>query len=175
MSKVMGSSPTTYARRLKRYFEDLMAGKDYESNPPCWDCTACCRSGFNISFTPNADEGREHLFVNGTLPKNEDDSCSYLINGECTVYAERPSVCRRYDCRSLAFAQVTSKYPLVAEAVAKWDVEGSLRTHDDRKLLDLIPIEAKAMVQRGDHIRDRLKLVALTNRAIVVAGLKVNG
>lgn len=150
-----------------------MAGKDYEANPPCGDCNACCRSGFDISFTPHFDEGREYLFVNGTLPKDSDGVCAHLIDDKCIVYDDRPAVCRRYDCRSLAFGQVTSKYPLVQDAVEQWDVEGSLRTNDDRKMLTNIPIEANIMVKRGDHIRDRLKLVGLTNRAIVVAGLKL--
>jgi len=171
--KPMGSSPTTYARKLKRYYEDMIAGKDYVANPPCGDCTACCRSGYDIHYTPHEDKGREHLFVNGVLPKTCDLECGYLVDGKCSVYNERPSVCRRYDCRSLAFGGVTSKFPMIADVVAQWDVEGSVKTNDDRKVLEMIPIEAKAMVMRGDHIRDRLKLVGLTNRAIVVAGLKV--
>ena len=150
-----------------------MAGLEYEANPPCGDCTACCRSGFDISFTPHADEGREYLFVNGVLPKTQDGVCAHLIDGKCVVYDDRPAICRRYDCRTLAFGGVTSKYPLVAEAAAQWDVEGSVKTNADRKVLALIPVEAKGMVMRGDHIRDRLQLVGLTNRAIVVAGLKV--
>jgi hypothetical protein len=68
-----------------------------------------------------------------------------------------------------------SKYPLIQDAVDNWDIEGSVKTYADRRVLEMIPIEAKAMVRRGDHVRDGLKLVGLTNRAIVVAGMKVNG
>ena len=169
----MGSSPSTYARKLAQSYGAMMSGKDYQANPPCGDCNACCRSGFDISFTPHADEGREYLFINGLLPKDPDGVCAHLIDDKCVVYDDRPSVCRRYDCRTLAFAGMTSKHPLVAEVVEQWDVEGSVRTHDDRNLLEKIPIEANTMVQRGDHIKDRLKLVGLLNRAIVSAAVKL--
>jgi Fe-S-cluster containining protein len=47
---------------------------------PCTKCGACCRRAFVIPNFP--------------LPLNPDGSCSKLVGDECSIYAERPDICR---------------------------------------------------------------------------------
>jgi Fe-S-cluster containining protein len=51
---------------------------------PCGDCTACC-DGWLIG------EAKGHPFGNCK-------ACYFLINKLCTIYNDRPQVCRNYQC-----------------------------------------------------------------------------
>lgn len=78
-----------------------------EGGPPCAElipiCGArCCKLPFPLS-TQDLDEGvirfdlgRPYLIAHG-----DDDHCVHLDRGSrgCGVYAQRPGVCRAYDCR----------------------------------------------------------------------------
>lgn len=63
---------------------------------PCTKCGACCRKiglavqgAKNIAvLLPNWDE-----VANFPYEINEDNSCSKLINNQCSVYEERPLIC----------------------------------------------------------------------------------
>ena len=46
----------------------------------CGECTACC---YAFSVIDNSKEAREE--------------CEY-VNGGCAIYADRPKVCRDYEC-----------------------------------------------------------------------------
>ena len=48
----------------------------------CSKCGACCR---NIGLMGGAKYG---------LPVKKDGSCGNLINNECSIYEDRPDVCR---------------------------------------------------------------------------------
>lgn len=84
---------------------------------PCGDCNACCKASY---FIPIHSAERETLAVipaarltraraaNDNANTNEpqwalDQSragqCPMLIDDACSIYAQRPRTCRRYDCR----------------------------------------------------------------------------
>lgn len=51
---------------------------------PCGDCTACC-DGFLIG------EAKGKPFGDGK-------PCEFLISKKCTIYSDRPQMCRNYQC-----------------------------------------------------------------------------
>ena len=44
-----------------------------------------------------------------------------LVHGRCTIYEDRPIVCRTYDCRIYAAADVTRTGQAIAEQVRRWE------------------------------------------------------
>jgi hypothetical protein len=55
------------------------------------------------------------------LPKKADGSCAYLSDDKCSIYQERPLMCRTYDCRlSLMVGKVWGGDPVMLEAYQQW-------------------------------------------------------
>ena len=81
---------------------------------PCGPCNACCRTFHQIHIRPGEKRARkrlpkEYLTVARGLPPGylllgytEDGACPVRIGGRCTIYEDRPLVCRTYDCRLYA-------------------------------------------------------------------------
>ena len=72
---------------------------DEPGAPKCSKCAALCCKLFNIGLTE--EEKEMPLFkavaINGELHA----PCPFLSsNNACTIYANRPAVCRKYDCRT---------------------------------------------------------------------------
>lgn len=105
---------------------EYVAKRDFlsDANVKCGDCNACCK----IYEVKKLEGDEESLFVNGVLPREKDGTCSYLIDGKCSVYDRRPKACRRYDCRDIAI----TRYCISAEdnknknelnnAILKWNI-----------------------------------------------------
>lgn len=51
---------------------------------PCGDCTGCCQGILAVNVHGNLAQGRR--------------PCYFLVDNKCTIYNERPSVCRNYQC-----------------------------------------------------------------------------
>jgi Fe-S-cluster containining protein len=82
----------------------------------CHSCGSCCRlflinlneaelnSGkFLTEFEGHGqfdDFASIEEFGLNILKKNEDESCIYLIDNKCSVYDNRPEVCRDFSCGS---------------------------------------------------------------------------
>lgn len=73
----------------------------------CNKCTQCCQWEFNkdLAAEVEADEYHYLIFkhVDGgyRLDFNKTGGCIYLINNQCSIYDQRPKICRRFDCREL--------------------------------------------------------------------------
>ena len=81
---------------LKRRITDITTGK--YGQPPCDSCSAACCRGLDIPLEPN----ELHLnHNNGILQQGADGACSYLVNNKCSIYNDRPKVCKSFDCRIL--------------------------------------------------------------------------
>lgn len=74
----------------------------------CSGCTLCCQSGQLIMLMPGDDPAkyrvRRHpiqadLMV---LEQKPNGDCVYLQPGWCSIYADRPRICRTFDCRGAA-------------------------------------------------------------------------
>jgi len=115
-----------------------------EAEVPCGDCTACCRSSQFIHV--NRDETKslsvipkELLFPapggqTGSMVMGYDKAgrCPMLIDNKCSIYANRPTTCRSYDCRVFPAAGVSAgENPKIAEQAQRWKFE--YPTEDDRR------------------------------------------
>lgn len=82
-----------------------------EADVPCGTCTGCCTSAYYIRIRP-----RDRTAVAGISPAyfvraegmppdealmawRHDGTCPALESGRCTIYEQRPTTCRDYDCR----------------------------------------------------------------------------
>ena len=101
---------------------------------PCNGCTACCTSSQFVHIDPDETETRAHippelLFPAPNLPEHflmgydEHGHCPMLIEGRCSIYANRPRACRTYDCRVFTATGVElddSTKTEIAARVARW-------------------------------------------------------
>lgn len=69
----------------------------------CNQCVACCQSETMVALTPEEiHSGKYQKVMFGDvahLPHKDNGDCVYLDNGKCSIYQDRPAVCREYDCR----------------------------------------------------------------------------
>lgn len=102
-----------------------------ESDVPCGECNACCRASYFIHVTPE-DTAAKAVIPSGLLftapgaPPgyqlmgfDEQGQCPMLKNGRCSIYADRPSACRSYDCRVFAAANIPAGGTEKAEVNAR--------------------------------------------------------
>lgn len=109
----------------RHYAKDVDAG---QVKVPCNGCTACCRSPHmppelteeEITKYPDAELNEE--FGKWSLPRKEDGSCVKLIDNKCSIYGDRPKVCRVFDCRVyVAAGLLPGDDPILAEALNEWE------------------------------------------------------
>ncbi len=106
--------------------------RDAPADVPCGSCNACCRTFHQLHIRPGEKRARrrlpkEHLSVARGLPPGylllgytEDGSCPMLVGGRCTIYEDRPLVCRTYDCRLYAATGVEPDRADIAAQVRRW-------------------------------------------------------
>jgi Fe-S-cluster containining protein len=106
--------------------------RDVPADVPCGPCNACCRTCHQIHLRPGEKRARkrlpkEYLTVARGLPPGylllgytEDGACPVLIGGRCTIYEDRPLVCRTYDCRLYAATGVEPDRAEIAVQVRRW-------------------------------------------------------
>jgi len=93
--------------------------QDLETDVPCGDCTACCRSSWFIHIKPEETGTLDHipkelLFPAPGLPDgnvlmgfDEQGRCPMLRENGCSIYTHRPLTCRSFDCRVLPASGIT--------------------------------------------------------------------
>ncbi len=94
---------------------------------PCKGCTACCRDP--LMYVDVTDEEAQRLQTrrideNGRLEvaRKPNGECVYLIDNKCTIYAQRPNACRKYDCRfALLGAPLAGADIVRREGVEQWE------------------------------------------------------
>jgi Fe-S-cluster containining protein len=94
---------------------DYQCNTAHEATVNCGHCTACCRDAPLIVLTEGerpepfdkmvrivveCDDGKEKSFW--LLPHQPNGDCYYLRDGQCSVYEQRPKMCRTFDCRFIA-------------------------------------------------------------------------
>jgi len=84
---------------------------DTGTDVPCGECNACCRSHYFIHIKPEDKAAQKKIpkaiqFPAPGLPKgnmllgyDQHGRCPMLKDNKCSIYLERPSTCRTYDCR----------------------------------------------------------------------------
>lgn len=103
-----------------------------EADVPCGPCNACCRTSHYIHVRPEDRRAlkrlpRAYLSPAPDLPPgnlvlgfDEAGSCPMLVEGRCTIYAERPRACRTYDCRIYAAADTEADRPDIDAQARRW-------------------------------------------------------
>lgn len=62
---------------------------------PCAQCGSCCRNLDKCGLYAELDRG--------------DGTCRYLLDNRCSIYDERPLLCRIDDCYDLYFHKVMER------------------------------------------------------------------
>lgn len=126
-------SPSTYLRKQRAEHPEA------DRAVPCAGCTACCYAA-HILVDPQR-EPPERLAKLDTVPtadgrlelrKRGDGACVHLGAHGCSVHADRPTMCRTYDCRVSALLGLVERYEHGQHAPA-WAFE--CRSADDHRLL----------------------------------------
>jgi Fe-S-cluster containining protein len=75
---------------------------------PCGACTACCYYPGIVVDEKRDGKRLAHLLTERSpdgelvLQRRSDGACVHLGEQGCTVYEQRPAVCRTFDCRAFA-------------------------------------------------------------------------
>ena len=110
-------------------------GGEASADVPCGDCTACCTSSQFVHIGPDEFDAlavipTDLLFPEPGLPPghllmgyDRRGHCPMLVDGQCSVYENRPRTCRTYDCRIFAATGIEIDEPgkaRIAERVRCW-------------------------------------------------------
>ncbi len=139
-----------------RHLERSLAKHD-RVEVPCNGCTACCRDP-NMLITVNDDEAkryRTHINDNGIreLDRQPDGACTYLVDGKCTTYADRPRACRVYDCRFHMLGAPLGNAEIVRrDGVIQWR-PFSLPTTEDKIAFIAITMLVKTQCKRDPDMK----------------------
>jgi Fe-S-cluster containining protein len=130
-----------------------------ESDVPCGDCDACCRSGYFIEVKPSDDEARRRIPAallfdapgapagHQLLGYDEAGRCPMLEGSGCTIYADRPNTCRTYDCRIFAAAGIAESAAEKADVTSRarrWQF--GYRNEESREMHRLFKLGAHLLV-----------------------------
>jgi len=109
--------------------------KNGEAAVNCGQCSACCTSSYFIHIGPEETDtlsriDRRLLFPAPAQPRgtkvmgySESGRCPMHSGGRCTIYDNRPGICRMYDCRIFTAAGIEAgggDKALINEQVARW-------------------------------------------------------
>jgi Putative zinc- or iron-chelating domain len=96
---------------------------------PCRACSACCYYE-GIPVDEKRDRQRlPHLMTERNvagelvLRQRPDGACVHLGDWGCTVYEQRPAVCRSFDCRAFA-AMGIAEHCAPGHQTPSWDFAG---------------------------------------------------
>jgi uncharacterized protein len=122
--------------------------RDVPADVPCGSCNICCRTHHQLHLRPGEKAARkrlprELLSVARGLPPghlllgyDERGACPVLVGDRCSIYEDRPLVCRTYDCRIYAATGVAPDRDEIARQVRRWRF--SYETAQDRELREAV-------------------------------------
>jgi len=133
----------TFSSWLQRTRRALVS--DIGADVPCGSCTACCTASYYVYVRPEetrtlARIPKQHLIALPRLPAgylamgwDENGHCPMLVDGRCSIYADRPQTCRDFDCRIFPATGIDADdKPLIAAQTRRWRFEhGAQHDADD--------------------------------------------
>ncbi|MCB9496069.1 MAG: YkgJ family cysteine cluster protein [Fibrobacteria bacterium] len=108
----VGIPAGVFSRWMDQFLGSLDRGEANEV--PCGDCIGCCISSYFIHVSPGDVAARRAIPVAHRVPApgwpaghelmgyDEEGRCPMLSSAGCTIYRDRPTTCRTYDCRVFA-------------------------------------------------------------------------
>lgn len=156
---------TTWLRRRKRLRKEVLEARNtgdithISASVPCGACCACCYH-YEVGFDQRFDNPSEYETEIGrtgvlVLKHQEDGTCIYLKYGQCFIYDRRPYYCRVYDCRPLAYANITvTDRPDLNAAIQQWDERGFCKTKQDLIELSAYQLAVRNGVLMGESADD---------------------
>jgi Fe-S-cluster containining protein len=114
----------------------------------CGDCRGCCVSSYYVKVRAHETASLARIGEANLEPGPPGDPesrlmgyrsnghCLMLVDGACSIYADRPETCRSYDCRVFTAAGMNAgaDKPVINARVARWrfDYEGE-RDRDEHR------------------------------------------
>lgn len=150
------------------------------SEVPCGECTACCTGSQFVHIAPDETDTlarvpRELMFPapglpagHVLLPYDDRGHCPMLVDGRCSIYADRPRTCRTYDCRVFAAAGVEPEEPaaaLIARRVRRWRFD--LPAEDDRTRMAAVRAASAFLRLRAADLGEGHPPTNSTQRAVL--------
>lgn len=94
-------------RRSGRKKHGIILDNPVDGTDHCSGCDAACCRGFpTVQLTPQEygtleDLGATRLFylLDGSCYLLIENGCEFLLGNCCSIYAQRPAICRRFTCR----------------------------------------------------------------------------
>lgn len=143
-----------------------------QSDVPCGECNACCRSSYFIQIRSDERETLRRIprtFLARAPRPHEHDAimdhdhrgrCPMLDGDACSIYTSRPRTCRHYDCRVFAAAGIslgTGPRSAINERIWQWRFE--YPTELDVRLHCAVRAAASFLQAHGDLIPKALRPV----------------
>jgi len=99
-----------FFRREKEKRHGLLLDHPLDAPSCCQECDAlCCRSFPNVDLTWEEYQrlaalgaNRLHFSLHGPHKLIIESGCEFLHNSKCSIYEQRPEVCRRFICKTAA-------------------------------------------------------------------------
>jgi Fe-S-cluster containining protein len=161
---------------------------DTPADVPCGGCNACCRTFHQIHIRPGEKRARQrlprrHLSAAPGLPPGylvlghtKSGACPVLVEGLCTIYEDRPLVCRTYDCRLYTATGVEPDRREIATQVRRWRF--SYPGEGDRQLQEAVFAALRFIRQTPSCLPGeaaRQQPIRLATLAVVVHALFIPG
>lgn len=93
-------------RRVKSVKLVTITSDEPIEDVPCGGCTACCELLAPHLTPEEISSGKYPLSLshteNGpliTLYRKPQGGCAMFVDGQCSIYEDRPLACRQFDCR----------------------------------------------------------------------------
>jgi uncharacterized protein len=129
----------------------------------CGTCRGCCVSSYYVKVRSDEAGALRRIGEHNLEPASptdpdsrllgyrENGHCRMLVDGDCSIYMDRPETCRSYDCRVYAAAGITAgdDKPVINERVARW----SFDYPSDRDREEHRAVEAAARYMRQHPVR----------------------
>ena len=144
----------------------------------CGECRGCCVSSYYVKIRAHETVAMKRIGEGNLeacpprepgsrlLGFREDGHCRMLVDGNCSIYEDRPETCRSYDCRVYAAAEMDAgpDKPVINRRVARWRF--AFPTDRDRSEQRAVAAAARYLRQHpvrfpGGHVPSRPSEIAV--------------
>lgn len=123
------------AGEFSRWLRDMRRAlaSDGGMDVACGDCRGCCVSSYHVKVRAHETAAMARIGESNLEPDpghagsrllgyRENGHCRMLVDGNCSIYEDRPETCRAYDCRVYAAAGMNAgpDKAVINTRVARW-------------------------------------------------------